>query len=148
MDDDEDADDVNRINRSRQISSLLYQLASLSPYLNLCMYIIGFDFFISPDSLLSPYLSHYHHPLRHHSLYKYQFPSFVDSQSNLKTASSVMESSSVNGGGEQPHVLAVDDCLIDRVLIERLLKNSSCKGTLQLLFFKYFIEFDTIATDR
>jgi hypothetical protein len=30
--------------------------------------------------------------------------------------------------GEQPHVLAVDDSLIDRKLIEKLLKNSSCKG--------------------
>ncbi|CAM8961348.1 hypothetical protein QQ045_003567 [Rhodiola kirilowii] len=32
-------------------------------------------------------------------------------------------------GDEQPHVLAVDDSLIDRILIERLLKNSSCKVT-------------------
>uniref|UniRef100_A0A7N0TCR4 Response regulatory domain-containing protein n=1 Tax=Kalanchoe fedtschenkoi TaxID=63787 RepID=A0A7N0TCR4_KALFE len=32
-------------------------------------------------------------------------------------------------GGEQPHVLAVDDSLIDRILIERLLKNSSCTVT-------------------
>ncbi|CAM8886544.1 hypothetical protein QQ045_026452 [Rhodiola kirilowii] len=32
-------------------------------------------------------------------------------------------------GDEQPHVLAVDDSLIDRVLIEKLLKNSSCKVT-------------------
>lgn len=29
---------------------------------------------------------------------------------------------------EQPHVLAVDDNLIDRKLIEQLLINSSCKG--------------------
>ncbi|XP_051123012.1 two-component response regulator ARR17-like isoform X2 [Andrographis paniculata] len=30
---------------------------------------------------------------------------------------------------EPPHVLAVDDNLIDRVLVEKLLKNSSCKVT-------------------
>lgn len=30
--------------------------------------------------------------------------------------------------GDQPHVLAVDDNLIDRKLVEKLLKNSSCKG--------------------
>jgi len=28
-----------------------------------------------------------------------------------------------------PHVLAVDDNLIDRKLVEKLLRNSSCKGT-------------------
>ncbi|KAA8539695.1 hypothetical protein F0562_026387 [Nyssa sinensis] len=31
--------------------------------------------------------------------------------------------------GDQPHVLAVDDNLIDRKLVEKLLKNSSCKVT-------------------
>ncbi|KHG06593.1 Two-component response regulator ARR17 -like protein [Gossypium arboreum] len=31
--------------------------------------------------------------------------------------------------GDEPHVLAVDDNLIDRKLVERLLKNSSCKVT-------------------
>ncbi|CAK9135901.1 unnamed protein product [Ilex paraguariensis] len=31
--------------------------------------------------------------------------------------------------GEVPHVLAVDDNLIDRKLVEKLLKNSSCKVT-------------------
>ncbi|KAL6531163.1 Two-component response regulator arr17 [Orobanche hederae] len=30
---------------------------------------------------------------------------------------------------EEPHVLAVDDNLIDRKLVEKLLKNSSCKVT-------------------
>ena len=29
---------------------------------------------------------------------------------------------------DQPHVLAVDDSDIDRKLIEKLLKNFSCKG--------------------
>ena len=40
---------------------------------------------------------------------------------------------------EQPHVLAVDDSLIDRKLIEKLLINSSCKGNIyscnRFLFF-------------
>ncbi|TYK00186.1 two-component response regulator ARR16-like [Cucumis melo var. makuwa] len=31
--------------------------------------------------------------------------------------------------GYQPHVLAVDDNLVDRKLVEKLLKNSSCKVT-------------------
>ncbi|EEF41585.1 two-component system sensor histidine kinase/response regulator, putative [Ricinus communis] len=31
--------------------------------------------------------------------------------------------------GDQPHVLAVDDNLIDRKLVEKLLKNSCCKVT-------------------
>ncbi|KAJ4842870.1 Two-component response regulator arr16 [Turnera subulata] len=31
--------------------------------------------------------------------------------------------------GDEPHVLAVDDNLIDRKLVEKLLKNSSCKVT-------------------
>lgn len=30
---------------------------------------------------------------------------------------------------EEPHVLAVDDNLIDRKLVEKLLKVSSCRGT-------------------
>ncbi|XVF81987.1 hypothetical protein PTKIN_Ptkin16aG0006800 [Pterospermum kingtungense] len=31
--------------------------------------------------------------------------------------------------GDEPHVLAVDDNLIDRKIVEKLLKNSSCKVT-------------------
>jgi hypothetical protein len=38
-------------------------------------------------------------------------------------------SSSASTGDETPHVLAVDDSLLDRKLIEKLLTNSSCKGT-------------------
>ncbi|XP_059456362.1 two-component response regulator ARR17 isoform X2 [Corylus avellana] len=38
-------------------------------------------------------------------------------------------SAKVMENGEQPHVLAVDDSLADRKLIEKLLKNSSCKVT-------------------
>ncbi|GAA0140864.1 winged helix/forkhead transcription factor [Lithospermum erythrorhizon] len=33
------------------------------------------------------------------------------------------------GDGERPHVLAVDDSLVDRKLIERLLTSSACKVT-------------------
>lgn len=33
-------------------------------------------------------------------------------------------------GHEELHVLAVDDNLIDRKLVERLLKVSSCKGSI------------------
>lgn len=35
--------------------------------------------------------------------------------------------------GDQPHVLAVDDSLVDRKLIEKLLKNSSCKGNIHFV---------------
>ncbi|XP_038893219.1 two-component response regulator ARR17-like [Benincasa hispida] len=42
-------------------------------------------------------------------------------------ASSSLKWSSENGF--QPHVLAVDDNLVDRKLVEKLLKNSSCKVT-------------------
>lgn len=38
-------------------------------------------------------------------------------------------SSSLMENGNEPHVLAVDDNLIDRKLVEKLLKNSSCKVT-------------------
>lgn len=47
------------------------------------------------------------------------------------SASSSSSSSSSKGfmeNVEQPHVLAVDDSIIDRKLIEKLLKNLSCKG--------------------
>ncbi|CAI9772159.1 unnamed protein product [Fraxinus pennsylvanica] len=37
--------------------------------------------------------------------------------------------SSIEGIMEEPHVLAVDDNLIDRKLVEKLLRNSSCKVT-------------------
>ena len=39
--------------------------------------------------------------------------------------------------GDQPHVLAVDDNLIDRKLVEKLLKNSSCKGNASPFFFLF-----------
>ena len=37
-------------------------------------------------------------------------------------------------GSEELHVLAVDDSFVDRKVIERLLKISSCKGDLFLRF--------------
>ncbi|KAL2492990.1 Two-component response regulator ARR17 [Abeliophyllum distichum] len=37
--------------------------------------------------------------------------------------------SSTDGIMEEPHVLAVDDNLVDRKLVEKLLRNSSCKVT-------------------
>lgn len=40
---------------------------------------------------------------------------------------------------DQVHVLAVDDSLVDRIVIERLLRITSCKGLfvrLRLLHFK------------
>lgn len=35
----------------------------------------------------------------------------------------------INGEQQELHVLAVDDNLIDRKIVEKLLKNFSCKGT-------------------
>ncbi|XP_044507549.1 two-component response regulator ARR17-like [Mangifera indica] len=40
-----------------------------------------------------------------------------------------MEFSSVASSSSKPHVLAVDDNLVDRKLVEMLLKKSSCKVT-------------------
>ncbi|KAH7537678.1 hypothetical protein FEM48_Zijuj03G0118400 [Ziziphus jujuba var. spinosa] len=47
---------------------------------------------------------------------------------SFSSSSSSSSSKGFTETGEQPHVLAVDDSLIDRKLIEKLLKNSSCKG--------------------
>ncbi|XP_030963377.1 two-component response regulator ARR17-like isoform X2 [Quercus robur] len=44
-------------------------------------------------------------------------------------SSSSFSSASMALGDEKPHVLAVDDSLLDRKLIEKLLTNSSCKVT-------------------
>ncbi|KAH0912222.1 hypothetical protein HID58_035543 [Brassica napus] len=40
---------------------------------------------------------------------------------------------------EELHVLAVDDNLMDRKLVERILKISSCKGKLYYSNFQFFI---------
>ncbi|PON34944.1 Two-component response regulator [Parasponia andersonii] len=51
----------------------------------------------------------------------------------ISTPSSASSGSSMaalmENGDQLPHVLAVDDSVIDRKLIEKLLKNSSCKVT-------------------
>ncbi|KEH35531.1 putative response regulator and transcription factor RR-A-type family [Medicago truncatula] len=44
-------------------------------------------------------------------------------------ASDSSSSKWVMENGDIPHVLAVDDNIIDRTLVEKLLKNSSCKVT-------------------
>ena len=47
--------------------------------------------------------------------------------------------SSSSQNGYQPHVLAVDDNLVDRKLVEKLLKNSSFKGKNTKVFI-FFIQ--------
>ncbi|PSS32482.1 Two-component response regulator like [Actinidia chinensis var. chinensis] len=46
----------------------------------------------------------------------------------MDSASSSLSKGMIDDGNE-PHVLAVDDNLIDRKLVEKLLKNSACKVT-------------------
>ncbi|PKI64889.1 hypothetical protein CRG98_014685 [Punica granatum] len=48
--------------------------------------------------------------------------------SSSSSCSSRLNSKSEHGGDSRPHILAVDDNLLDRKLIEKLLLNSSCKG--------------------
>lgn len=45
---------------------------------------------------------------------------------------------------EEAHVLAVDDSLVDRKVIERLLKISSCKGLYIDFFLNFFYIFVTL----
>lgn len=55
-------------------------------------------------------------------------------------ATSYSSSSSSKGGekvDDRPHVLAVDDSLIDRKLMERLLTTYACKGS---TFHQHFIQ--------
>lgn len=47
-----------------------------------------------------------------------------------------------NGSEQEPHVLAVDDSLVDRKIVEKLLKGFSCKGILYPPF-SYFLDFHT-----
>lgn len=42
------------------------------------------------------------------------------------------------------HVLVVDDSVIDRKLLERLLRDSSCKGRLLLPLYLVFLDFSFI----
>jgi len=55
------------------------------------------------------------------------------------SSSSSAASNWVMESGDIPHVLAVDDNLIDRKLVEKLLKNSSCKGTYTYLSLNHFL---------
>ena len=48
-----------------------------------------------------------------------------------------------SGSGEL-HVLAVDDSLVDRKVIERLLKISSCKGEILPMILSFFSEENNI----
>lgn len=56
---------------------------------------------------------------------------------NSGSCSSIMEmgyhDDDHHHGHEELHVLAVDDNLIDRKLVEKLLKISSCKGSILFL---------------
>lgn len=51
---------------------------------------------------------------------------YMDASSSSSSCSS--SSKGMMDYGNEPHVLAVDDNIIDRKLVEKLLKNSSCKG--------------------
>ncbi|KAH7853281.1 hypothetical protein Vadar_000865 [Vaccinium darrowii] len=51
----------------------------------------------------------------------------MDASSSSSSCSS--SSKGMMDYGNEPHVLAVDDNIIDRKLVEKLLKNSSCKVT-------------------
>lgn len=59
---------------------------------------------------------------------------------NNDSCSSLMEVAyDDHHGHEELHVLAVDDNLIDRKLVEKLLKISSCKGsTFQIFLIKIY----------
>jgi hypothetical protein len=46
----------------------------------------------------------------------------------IMASGSSSSSNWVMESGDIPHVLAVDDSLVDRKLVEKLLRNSSCKG--------------------
>ena len=53
----------------------------------------------------------------------------------MDVSGSFSSSADSNGSGQEPHVLAVDDSLVDRKIVERLLKAFSCRGFYQTLFF-------------
>lgn len=56
-------------------------------------------------------------------------------------ASEEMGSDCSYSDAQELHVLAVDDSIVDRKVIERLLKISCCKGR---IFFSSFLFFDAI----
>lgn len=47
----------------------------------------------------------------------------------MDVSASLVDGGRVEGDVQELHVLAVDDNLIDRKIVEKLLKNFSCKGT-------------------
>ncbi|KAL1816274.1 hypothetical protein DCAR_0520653 [Daucus carota subsp. sativus] len=47
----------------------------------------------------------------------------------MDVSGSFSSSADSNGSGQEPHVLAVDDSLVDRKIVERLLKAFSCRVT-------------------
>jgi hypothetical protein len=55
-------------------------------------------------------------------IYYLVFIKIIMASGSSSSSNWVMES------GDIPHVLAVDDSLVDRKLVEKLLRNSSCKG--------------------
>lgn len=65
------------------------------------------------------------------SLLSGSFFGFLEDNQQYMASSSSSSSSSSRGEevDERLHVLAVDDSLVDRKLIERLLTSSACKGT-------------------
>lgn len=48
---------------------------------------------------------------------------------------------------EQVHVLAVDDSLVDRIVIDRLLRITSCKGLFVFFLFSLATKFPIISGD-
>lgn len=56
---------------------------------------------------------------------------------NSGSCSSLMEVDYDHHSHEELHVLAVDDNLIDRKLVEKLLKISSCKGSIFFLTIQF-----------
>lgn len=57
----------------------------------------------------------------------------------MDVSASFSVSNDVNESEQEPHVLAVDDSLVDRKIVEKLLKTFSCKGTLYTPPFFLFI---------
>lgn len=53
--------------------------------------------------------------------------------SSSSSSSATASAATTNSESEQVHVLAVDDSLVDRKVIEKLLKITSCKGTIFFL---------------
>lgn len=70
----------------------------------------------------------------------------ITSSLSLLMASDSSSSKWVMENGDIPHVLAVDDNIIDRTLVEKHLKNSSCKGTYTYLSLNHFMLYSFLLT--